>query len=293
MKFPKNSYYRASIETRLVKELKLLDLYLPRPQDRVLLDVGVGAGPYLDSYLERGFRVIGLDNARQGLSDIYACYGKSSPNAYLNLMAGDAKNLPLQDNSVDVVFMCEILEHLNDPTSALREAQRVLKPGGWLFIDMPWWHEVYRPISACALRQLQSFKSKHTPPLLLQPFFSYHDGTVSQRSLGKTFLKLIRLFPTFRGINPESFMENYVNGEVPEGNMHLHFYTPKEWCRIVESTDFEVKAVTGAWLTPPPFNRLSIFNRITLNIESHLPNIVLSRIGQTLVIVASKPWSPT
>jgi len=283
------SYHRASIEHRLVKEMRLLDKYVPDPRGMILLDIGIGMGPYVDSYLARDFSVIGIDNSKQGISDIRINYEGSLSNSHLHLLSGDAKNLPFQDCSIDVIFMCEVLEHFNDPSAALQEAQRVLKPDGLLFIDIPWWHEVYRPISACALRQLQSFKSKRTPPLLLQPFFSYHDGKVSQRPLGKTFLKLIQLFPTFRGVTPEEFLESYVNGKYPEGNMHLHFYTPREWRKLVETANFNVRTTTGAWLTPPPFNRLAIFNRISLKVERYLPDTVLSGIGQKLIIAAVKP----
>jgi SAM-dependent methyltransferase len=49
----------------------------------------------------------------------------------------DAGSLPLADRSVSVVTLFEVLEHLLDPESALREIRRVLAPDGRLLITVP------------------------------------------------------------------------------------------------------------------------------------------------------------
>lgn len=48
-----------------------------------------------------------------------------------------AQNLPFADESFDVVFSFDVLEHVSDPFGSARELARVLKPGGRLFIDLP------------------------------------------------------------------------------------------------------------------------------------------------------------
>jgi SAM-dependent methyltransferase len=44
---------------------------------------------------------------------------------------------PFDDNSYDVIYMDNVLEHLNDWWSAIRECSRILKIGGWLLVFVP------------------------------------------------------------------------------------------------------------------------------------------------------------
>ncbi len=52
-------------------------------------------------------------------------------------IVGDVHNLPLPDNSVDAVLCLHLLEHVEEPQKAMKEIYRVLKPGGYLYIDVP------------------------------------------------------------------------------------------------------------------------------------------------------------
>ena len=53
------------------------------------------------------------------------------------VLQGDAHQLPLADNSVDTVVLQAVIEHLEEPDAAVAEAWRVLKPGGVLYVEMP------------------------------------------------------------------------------------------------------------------------------------------------------------
>lgn len=53
----------------------------------------------------------------------------------LNYILGDVHRLPLENNSFNIVYCRYILEHVSDPVQVLREARRVLKPGGKIFIQ--------------------------------------------------------------------------------------------------------------------------------------------------------------
>lgn len=52
-------------------------------------------------------------------------------------IVGDIHKLPFEDNSVDAILCLAVLEHVEDPALALREMRRVLKPGGYCFLYVP------------------------------------------------------------------------------------------------------------------------------------------------------------
>ena len=54
-----------------------------------------------------------------------------------------ADDIPLPDNHADFIVMTELLEHVPNPEAVLREAQRLLKPGGKIFVTMPFLYQVH------------------------------------------------------------------------------------------------------------------------------------------------------
>jgi len=50
---------------------------------------------------------------------------------------GDVHELPFENNSIDSIICIAVLEHVEDPIKAWKEIQRVLKPGGYTFIYVP------------------------------------------------------------------------------------------------------------------------------------------------------------
>lgn len=52
----------------------------------------------------------------------------------------DIHDIPFEDNSIDIIFCNHVLEHVDDDRKALSEMKRVLKPGGWAILQVPFFY---------------------------------------------------------------------------------------------------------------------------------------------------------
>lgn len=96
-----------------------------------ILDVGCGPGTITTDLatLAHAGHVTGLDYAEAALISARAhAAAEHVPN--VDFIHGDAYALRFPDNTFDLVHAHQVLQHLGDPVSALREMRRVTKPGG-------------------------------------------------------------------------------------------------------------------------------------------------------------------
>ncbi len=107
----------------------ILDLAGVKP-GTTLLDIGCGPGHLCAAALKRGANVVGADFSHSMLGIAAAQYPQ------IDFRHEDAEHLTFRDASFDVVTMNFLLLHVPDQERCLREAARMLKPGGVLVFSM-------------------------------------------------------------------------------------------------------------------------------------------------------------
>lgn len=95
-----------------------------------LLDVGCGRGDFLDRMRRQGWIVEGVEVDAEAVEYARATHG-------LMIHLGALESLRLPADSFDAVTMNQVIEHVHDPVSLIRECLRLLKPGGRLVIGTP------------------------------------------------------------------------------------------------------------------------------------------------------------
>jgi SAM-dependent methyltransferase len=116
-----------------------------RPAARSLLDVGAGTGFLVEAAARRGWEGIGVEPSAP-----LAARARASGRPVL---AGGLPHPALGARRFDVVTLVDVVEHVADPVTLLRDAARHLAPGGALLVVTPdvaawaprvlgarWWH---------------------------------------------------------------------------------------------------------------------------------------------------------
>lgn len=105
----------------------------PFKKEERVLEVGSGGGYAIQIFRKNPVFYIPLDIPQKNLKNL-----RQAADFELFPLSGDTFYLPLKDNSVDVVVISEVLEHLEEPAKALQEIQRVLKSGNEILISVPY-----------------------------------------------------------------------------------------------------------------------------------------------------------
>lgn len=100
---------------------------------KLLLDLGTGTGRMLELFASRFERGLGLDVNNSMLAYARSRLGTAGLT-HAEVRHGDLYSLSVADRSADAVVMHQVLHYLSEPALAVREAARVLAPGGRLLI---------------------------------------------------------------------------------------------------------------------------------------------------------------
>ena len=108
--------------------------YLNIDKDYIVLDLGCGGGRNIEYFLTKADKVYGLDHSETSVKMASEINKKAIDTGRCQILLGDVKTLPLEDQSIDIVTAFETIYFWNDIEECFREIYRVLKNGGQFLI---------------------------------------------------------------------------------------------------------------------------------------------------------------
>lgn len=113
-----------------------------------LLDIGTGTGTLARGFVKTGLRVTGLDPAQNQINAAREL--DAAANLQIDYVVSGAENIPLPDQSFDVVSAGQCW-HWFEPAKVAAELRRVLRPGGKVIIAyFDWIHAAGNPVDVMA-----------------------------------------------------------------------------------------------------------------------------------------------
>lgn len=118
------------IGSRLISDLvaRLYERHLPAHARGALLDLGCGKVPLYAIYAPHVDAVTCVDWA---------------PGEHIDLACDLSQPLPFGDARFDTIVLSDVLEHMPDPELVWREMTRVLRPGGKVVMNVPFYYSVH------------------------------------------------------------------------------------------------------------------------------------------------------
>lgn len=152
--------------------------------DGQALEVGPGAGPYIEALCESFGSVVASDIENEYLQGVREMVGEREN---LELVEDDVTASRLEPGSFDLVLCSEVIEHVADPPAALRGISRLLKPRGTLVLSTPQSLSSVELLGRIAFRpgMLQIARLVYREPVLP----TGHISLMTRRELGRLLLE--------------------------------------------------------------------------------------------------------
>jgi 2-polyprenyl-6-hydroxyphenyl methylase/3-demethylubiquinone-9 3-methyltransferase len=97
------------------------------------LDIGCGCGFLAEEFARLGFSVTGVDPSEVAVTTARTHAAKEGLD--IRYLVGAGEDLPVDSSVFDVVYCCDVLEHVSDVPRVIEETVRVMKPGALYLFD--------------------------------------------------------------------------------------------------------------------------------------------------------------
>lgn len=158
-----------------------------------ILDIGAGTGDFLSVVKENGWNTIGVEPSEKAKA-----IAKKKGVSFVD------QTSELENNSLDVITMWHVLEHVPNLDNQIKELKRLLKPNGSLIIAVP---------------NFKSFDAKHYGNFWAAYDVPIHFWHFSKSAIKKLFakedMKLVQVLPMkFDSFYVSLLSEKYKNGKM-------------------------------------------------------------------------------
>jgi 2-polyprenyl-6-hydroxyphenyl methylase/3-demethylubiquinone-9 3-methyltransferase len=210
---------------------KIINILKLNPEQMIALEVGCGGGIMCEEIALTGFQTSGIDPAEKSIA--IARKHAIEKSLSINYQIASGENLPFENHTFDVVFCCDVLEHVRDLNRVISEISRVLKKGGIFFYDT-----INRtPFSwLIVIKIMQDWKYFSVLPDHLHVW----DMFIRPRELKKKLLAYQLLWREHRGISIEGSGLNVLKSlhKRAKGNMSTEEFSRE--CRFKEGRFLQV-----------------------------------------------------
>lgn len=173
------------------------------PQGRRVLDVGCGGGFLAEQFARLGSRVVGVDPSAVSIDT--ARRHAAENGLEIDYRVGHGEDLPVGDGEFDLVYSCDVLEHVSDLQRVLGEISRALTPQGVFLFDTV---NRTRTSRLLAIKVLQEWRATRINDVTIHDwdmFITPEELEAGLRSEGLIVQEIVGLAPR---ANPVSLLLN-------------------------------------------------------------------------------------
>ena len=102
-------------------------------KNKSILDIGCGFGALSKILLKKGAHVTAVEVSDKKIQKAKDFLGNNISKLKIKKVSGE--KLPFKDESFDVIFLFDVIEHISHPAITIKECERLLKKGGILYVE--------------------------------------------------------------------------------------------------------------------------------------------------------------